>query len=318
MAVRKIYEIGLDLGNILNKGALIKDSGEVVLKKFPNKVTSEKTINPRAIKLEKDGKVLYFGVGNLNNNSQKYNREYLEEQALVMINELLPSEEYVVVDLKVGLPPQQYLSDKALEEFKNKFTLNEEIECRINNEYKKIKINSVTVFMEGYSAFKAIEAQDLLGTSKKRILGIDVGGGTTDVCDYEFYYEDDCFYPNQPITISTGIVDITKAIATAINDKHTDTVTADQVEYAIKNNLELIEDTYRIDDYKYAIEHLVNNMTNQIKDIYKIQSFELVQILGLGGGFDNFNKLTNNVINNNIVVSDELKTFGNAIGYLCQ
>ena len=62
-------------------------------------------------------------------------------------------------------------------------------------------------------------------------------------------------------------------------------------------------------------------MIRQIKEEYKIQSFETVQILGLGGGFNNFNKLTNNSISNNknnIVVSDELKQFGNAIGYLCQ
>ena len=321
MVARKVYKIGLDLGNILNKGTLIEDSGEVVLRRFANKITSEKTINPRAIKLERNGRVLHFGVGDLNNNSQKYDREYLEEQALIMINELLPNEEYVVVDLKVGLPPTQYFSDQAVELFKNKFTTGEEIECRINNNYKKIKINSITVYMEGYSAFKAVEAQGLLGDSKQRILGLDIGGGTTDICDYTFDYEDNCFYPNKPVTIPIGIVNITKAIANAINDNNADTVTQDQVEYTIKNNLELIENTYKIDDYKYSIDHLVNDMIRQIKEEYKIQSFETVQILGLGGGFNNFNKLTNNSISNNknnIVVSDELKQFGNAIGYLCQ
>lgn len=318
MAARKVYELGIDLGNIVNKGAMINESGEVILKKFANKVTSRKTANPKALKLERNGEVLFFGVGDLNNISKKYDRKYLEEQVLVMTNELLPNEEYVIIDLKLGLPPEQYFSDVAVEKFKNKFKTNEDIEFRINDKYKKVRINSVTVFMEGYSAFKAIESQRLLGKSKKRILSCDLGGGTLDVCDYEFDYDDECFYPNEPLTIECGIVNMTKAIATAINDKNTDTVTAEQVEYAIRNNLDLIEDTYKIDDYKKAINHLTNDIITKINDFYKIQSFELVQILGLGGGFDNFNKLTNNAINNDILVSDELKQFGNAIGYLCQ
>lgn len=318
MSARKIYEVAIDLGNIEVKGAIMTDNEEIILKRFANKVTSRKTANPRAIKLEKNGEVLFFGVGDLNNKSKKYDRAYLEEQVLVMINELLPNEEYVVIDLKLGLPPQQYFSDVALDKFKSKFTLDKDIEFRVNSEYKKVKINSIKVYMEGYSAFKAIETQGLLGKSKKRILGIDLGGGTLDVCDYEFDYEDNCFYPNEPMTIENGIVDMTKAIATAINDKNTDTVTAEQVEYAIRNNLDLIEDTYKLDDYKKAINHITNDIITKIQDFYGIQSFDLVQVLGLGGGFNNFNKLTDNAIENDIVVSDELKKYGNAIGFLCQ
>lgn len=318
MAARKIYEIAVDLGNIEVKGAMMTDNEEVILKRFANKVTSRKTANPKAIKLEQNGEVLFLGVGDLNNKSKKYDRAYLEEQVLVMINELLPNQDYIMVDLKLGLPPQQYFSDVALDKFKNKFTLDKDIEFRVNGQYKKVKINSVKVFMEGYSAFKAIESQELLGKSKKRILGIDLGGGTLDVCDYEFDYDDNCFYPNEPMTIENGIVDMTKAIATAINDKNTDTVTAEQVEYAIRNNLDLIEDTYKLDDYKKAINHITNDIITKIQDFYGIQSFDLVQVLGLGAGFNNFNKLTNNAIKNDIVVSDELMKFGNAIGYLCQ
>lgn len=321
MVARKIYDLSIDLGNIDNKGVFVDPQGELILESFPNKVTSKKSLNPKAIKLNKDGETLYFGVGDSNDNSKKFERKYLEEQALVMIDKLLPVgeyDDYVVVDLRLGLPPEQYQSDMALENFKSKFTVGKEIEYRIDDKYRKVKINSLKVYMECHSAFKAVEAQGLIGTSTKKILVMDIGGGTMDIIDYTFDPEDNCFYPNTPLTIEKGILDMTKSIAEAINNNNINTVTPESVEYSIRNGFELVDETYRISDYEYAISHIKNDIITKINNEFGIQSFELVQVMGLGAGFDNFNKLTNNSIDNHIKLPSQLKRFGNAIGFLCQ
>lgn len=323
MAARKIKTIAIDLGNIDIKGAMLDENGKLILKEFPNKVRTKKTLHPKAKALTKDGKTTYFGIGDLNNKSKKYNRNYLLEQVLVMTNELLPREEYVIVDLKLGLPPEQYWSDKALEDFKNNFEIDKEIKFRVGDDFERddfkiVKFNSVKVYMEGYSAFKAVEAQGILKGKTKRIIGIDLGGGTCDVCDYEYDYDDECYYPNDPLTLENGLVDMAKEIATAINNANTNTVSPEQVEAALRNDLELIDNTYKLNDYKKAISHIENDMVTKIKDAYDLQTFETVEVLGLGGGFENFIKLTSGTMESDIEVSRELRKFGNAIGYLCQ
>lgn len=323
LARTKIRELGLDLGNIVIKGAMLDDNGELVLKKIPNKVTTDKRImSSDAVKLEKDGELLFVGAGKLNNSSIKYDRNYLEQQALVMISEMFDEAkiegDYIAVDLKVGLPPKQYFSDSAVKSFKEKFTVGESIECRIRDKYRKIKINSLKVYMEGYSAYKAVESQGLLGNTTRRIISLDVGGDTSDVCDYIFNMERNQFDPQLPDTFDLGIVTLSKTIANEINDKNEDEITADQVEYAIKNDLELVEGTYKLEDYMKKSDSLKKDLIKQIKESYKLVSFKSVNILGLGGGFDTFHKLIKNEFVNVIEVPELYKIYGNAIGYLCQ
>ena len=323
---KRVREVSIDLGNIALKGAMIKDDGNVVLKTIPNKISTDKRMmNFDAVKLEVNGKLLFVGAGRLNNNSKKYDRDYLHEQALVMISELLDEAktndeeiDYIVVDLKLGLPPKQYFSDAALKAFKEKFTVGESIECRIRDKYKKIKINSLKVFMEGYSAFKAIEAQGYLNGSTRRLISLDIGGDTTDTCDYEFSTQRARYNPNLPDTIEIGIVTLSQLIANEINDRNEDEITADQVEYAIRNDFKLIEGIYNIDDYMKKADDLKKDLIKQIKDKYNLVNFKSVAILGTGGGFNTFYKLIKEDIVNVIEVPEELKVYGNAIGYLCQ
>ncbi len=316
-------ELAIDLGNIAIKAAMIGDRGELVLKKIPNKVSTDKRMmSSDAVRLEKDGQLLFVGAGKLNNSSKKYDREYLEQQVLVAISEIYDEagidEDYINIDLKLGLPPEQYFSKSALDSFKNKFTIGESIECRIRDKYKKIKINSIGVYMEGYSAYKAVENQGLLGDSTRRIISLDVGGDTSDVCDYVFNMDKNKFDPQLPGTIEAGIVTLSKTIASDINDKNEDEITADQVEYAIRNNLDLVESTYKIDDYMKNADSLKKDLIKQIKETYKLVNFKSVAILGLGGGFDTFHKLIQDEFVHVIDVPEQLKIYGNAIGYLCQ
>lgn len=323
MIVRATTEIAVDLGNIAIKGAMLDNNGALVLKKIPNKVTTDKRImSSDAVKLEKDGELLFVGAGNLNNSSIKYDRNYLEQQVLVMISELFDEAkietDYIVADLKLGLPPKQYFSDSAVNSFKAKFTVGESIECRVRGKYKKIKINSLKVYMEGYSAYKSVESQGLLGESTRRIISLDVGGDTSDVCDYIFNQDRGQFDPQLPDTFDLGIVKLSKTIADEINDKNEDEITADQVEYAIRNDLELVESTYKLEDYMKKSDSLKKELIKQLKDSYKLVSFKSVNILGLGGGFDTFHKLLKDEFVNVIEVPELYKVYGNAIGYLCQ
>ena len=104
----KFVSVGIDLGNSMLK-AVKEVSGKKVRVKVPNRIQYDKAINPKAKKVEFDGNTIFVGVGELNNNVQKHSRKHLLEQTFVMINELYPNESELKVDLRLGLPPIQYL-----------------------------------------------------------------------------------------------------------------------------------------------------------------------------------------------------------------
>ena len=80
----------------------------------------------------------------------------------------------------------------------------------------------------------------------------------------------------------------------------------------------MIEGIYNIDDYMKKADDLKKDLIKQIKDKYNLVNFKSVAILGTGGGFNTFYKLIKEDIVNVIEVPEELKVYGNAIGYLCQ
>ena len=103
----KFVSVGIDLGNSMLK-ATKELNGKKVNVKVPNRVQYEKSINPKAKKVEFNGQTIYIGIGELNNNVQKHSRKHLLEQTFVMLHELYPNESALKVDLRLGLPPVPY------------------------------------------------------------------------------------------------------------------------------------------------------------------------------------------------------------------
>lgn len=297
------------------KGASFID-GKLVLKKLPNKLQYNKTINPKARVIERNNQIIYLGVGELNNNILKHTRKNLLEQVLVMINELYPNDTELAVDLRLGLPPNQYFNNAYLNEFKNLFPVNESFEFSINGVFKKVNFNSVEVYVEGYSGFVSV-VDDI--DTKQDLLSIDVDGGTTDLCSYKYDYEDSMYYPDEVDTISTGVIDLCEEIAVYFNEKNNVDVTKDHIDQVLKNNLDYIEykdSEYSLDDYIQTIVPTINSMLNKITN--KFGQLDRYVVIGVGGGYKTFNRMIKNEISNEIKIKEDKQFYANAIGYLAQ
>lgn len=308
-------KIAVDLGNsMINAATYINN--ELKLAKLPNKIKFEKTISPKAKVLSINNQVMYVGVGDLNNNVLKHTRKNLLEQVLVMINELYPDEDNLGVELVTGLPPAQMFNDKYLEAFQNIFTNKGVMEFKINGRYKTVEITSVDVYAEGYSGF--ISLVDKINTTQN-ILSIDVGGSTTDLCNYSYDYEDDVFYPDVTDTIEKGIIDLEKAIVDKFNNDNGADIELEQIDVALRNDLRFIRyegKDYILDQYIEAMYPLINDILNKITN--KFGQLDKYYIVGIGGGYKTFNKYANQFISKQLEVDEDARFYANVTGYLEQ
>lgn len=311
----KIVQIGIDLGNSMIKGATYK-KGEIVKAKLPNRIRFDKNVNPKARVLVINDITTYVGIGKLNNNVLKHTRTNLLEQVLVMIHELYPEENNIKVDLKLGLPPEQLFNDIFLKEYQDKFTLGKDISFTIDKNSKVVNINSVEVYAEGYSGFVHVSEKI---DEKQDILSIDVGGGTTDLCNYIYDYEDDMYYPDVTHTIEDGVIDFGEEIAKLFNNTHGADIDQRQIDNILKNNLNSIDykgTQYPLENYLKALDPLVKNTMNEITNKYG--TLDKYIVVGLGGGYKTFNRMIKDNISKEIELDEETQFYANAIGYLEQ
>lgn len=311
----KIVKTSLDLGNSMLKGATYID-GKAIVCKLPNKIQFNKTVNPKARVFEIDGNIMYVGVGKLNNNVLKHTRKYLLEQALVMIHELYPNDSELKVDLKLGLPPEQLFNDSYLKEYENLFPTSKVFNYSVGGISKKVTINSVEVFAEGYSAF--VNLVDEI-TSKQDIISIDVGGGTTDLCNYSWDYEDEMYYPDETYTIKKGIINFSEEIAKYFNNKESADIQKEFIDNLLKNDIEVIEyegKEFKLSDYLVSLSPMIDDMMNDITN--KFGKLDRYIVIGIGGGYKTFNRMMNNQIKKEIKIDSEKQFYANALGYLEQ
>ena len=312
----KIVRAGLDLGNSMLKATKI-EKGQKVRVKIPNRTQYNKTLSPKAKKIEFEGNTLYVGVGELNNNVIKHNRNNLLEQTLVMIHELFEDEKELKVDLNLGLPPKQYFNESYLNDFISLFPIGKEFSYSVNGNSKKVTFNSVDVKVEGYSAF--VSNIESIGDTKQDILSIDVGGGTTDLCNYTYDYDDEMYYPDMTLTLPKGVIDFGEEIALYFNEKENADITKDLIDICLKNNKTEIEyknKKYKLEDYIKAIKPVTDDMLNKITN--KFGSLDRYVIVGTGGGYKTFNKMIKDEISKEIGLDEDSQFYGNADGYLEQ
>ena len=312
----KFVSVGIDLGNSMLKAAK-EVSGKKVRAKVPNRIQYSKTINAKAKKVEFNGQTIFVGVGELNNNVQKYSRKHLLEQTFVMINELYPNESELKVDLKLGLPPVQYFNDSHKNSFIDIFPVGKQLDFNIDGVAKKVTFVSVEVHVEGYSAF--VSNIESIGDNKQDILSIDVGGGTTDACSYSYDYDDDMYYPNDTLTIPSGVIDYAVEIANHFNEVENADIDSKYIDNLLKNNIEVIEykgGKYSLENYLSAIEPIVNDTTNKITN--KFGELDRYIVVGIGGGYKTYNRMIKDRIAAEIVLDEDAQFYGNSEGYLEQ
>lgn len=312
----KFVSAGIDLGNSMLKGVK-EESNKKVRVKVPNRIQYNKSINPKAKKVEFNGQTIFIGVGELNNNVQKHSRKHLLEQTFVMLNELFPDEPELKVDLRLGLPPIQYFNNSHKSNFANMFPIGKQFEFTINDLSKKVTFVSLEIFVEGYSAF--VSNIDSIGDNKQDILTIDVGGGTTDVCSFSYDYDDEMYYPNDTLTIPKGVIDYSLEISKYFNEVENADISSQYIDSLLKNNIEEIEykgNKYNIKNYLSAIEPIVYDTTNKITN--KFGELDRYIVVGVGGGYKTYNFIIKDRISLEIKIDEDSQFFGNAEGYLEQ
>ena len=312
----KFVSIGIDLGNSMLKAAK-EESNRKVRAKVPNRIQYDKTINPKAKKVEFNGQTIFVGVGELNNNVQKHSRKHLLEQAFVMINELYPNESELKVDLRLGLPPVQYFNDSYKSSFVDIFPVGKQFDFIVNGISKKVTFVSIEIFVEGYSAF--VSNIESIGDNKQDILSIDVGGGTTDICSFSYDYDDEMYYPNDTLTIPKGVIDYGQEIAKHFNEVENADISSKYIDSLLKNNIEEIEykgKKYKLENYLNSIEPIVNDTTNKITN--KFGELDRYIVVGIGGGYKTYNRIVKDRIASEIKLDEDSQFYGNAEGYLEQ
>ncbi|WP_455539536.1 hypothetical protein [Terrisporobacter sp.] len=318
----EIKELNLDLGNLELKAVGFDSNDNVILKTLHNKILqgSEDTLSPDARYLNYNDRRIWVGEGTLNNNIAKYSREFLVEQMLVMSCEVY-NDDYLILDLKLGLPPSQYKEDTHRNELISKFELNKEYKFKIrkNNKWidKTIKINNIDVKIEGYSAF--ISIADDINNNGRDLLICDVGGNTTDAIKFSWSNKYQKFIPSTPFTISKGQVAMITDIQQKINSIHGADISFDKVDECILYNVEKIlygGYSYEINDYINAASDSADLIINQLTD--KFGSLDNYELILLGGGHKLFNKLKSDKIKHQTNICDADRFYANALGYSMQ
>lgn len=307
-------DASVDLGNLMLKGAT-EFGGQVATVKLPNKYSNQATLSDRVRCIEIDGEKLYIGVGKLNNNALKHTRENLLEQTLVMIAELYPNATNLKVNLKLGLPYQLYDDNNCVDELKAKFPIGKPISHKINGIDRITEISNVDVLVEGYSAF--ISMLEKLGM-KQRVLIIDVGGETIDLCSFKYDYTENEYDYEKAYTINQGVINLTKEIATNINKTLGADVSGEYIDELLRVGQPLFYGAkeHSIGDYVGTIETTVKTIINTIVNEYgKLDNYYIV---GVGGGYEVFNAIANQQIKANIELSANDRFYANVLGYLEQ
>lgn len=320
----QVYEVGLDLGNRKTKGSRYNEEGELVLANIDNRVQATASIdkeNSRVV--EYNNKTLVVGVGDLNNNTYKHTRDFIMEQTLVMLNELYPNKHTLKVKIKTGIPADHFFNVSYVENLKEKFITKKWIEYKVtdvnnvnNMVTKRVWIDDVVIGAEGYSAFMTVGSR--VGVRQK-ILIVDVGGGTTDLCSFAYQYETQSYKPVDVMTIDKGVIALTSEITNYMNDMESSDIHYDQIDYLLRNNIPTVEyggQELVINDYMHIIEPTVSKMINNITN--KFGHLNGYYIIGIGGGYDTFNAIANKYIKSSVEIDDTLKFYANCIGYLKQ
>lgn len=277
--------LGIDLGNYG-----VKTSEKVnFLSKFSETSFTEEN------KVIYNEKTIFLGGGEF---STDWNKSKKESTLPLLFSAIYKSSKDNVNQVVVGLPIQQYKSNK--QELKE---LIENNRCaRVNN--RQLIIEDIEVAPEGASAYYNIEYNKRIDIGNKQLIMLDIGGRTTDVS----------MFINKKIsdikTISVGMLNVYQDIIDTINTEYTENFTLEDGELILKEGLFLDGENKDVSFIKPILQKHFNSI---YKDLQLKFNLSKGYVFLTGGGSDIFKKAFANRLNNIIVSSNPL--WDNAIGF---
>lgn len=308
-----MMKLAIDLGNS-NIKFVADINGAIALKAIRSLVTTNSLDTNYVVSHQ--SKTLHFGVGDSLVEVDKTDRKYIKETILLGVYELYgASEKAVDVDLALGLPLDLYKSSKRADfEDKVKTLTNVVIDGEVNGEPVLVKVKSVTVCAEGYSAFMNL-AKDI--DKDYAALIVDIGFGTT---DYIGVTHTGKWQIDGYGTVDKGLYDIFDAVKAEVLDKEKIKALNDvlAVENKFLNNPMVLTKTgeFDINNYLYAAKPAVDSIITALNK--KFPDMHSRKIYVVGGGAELFTKIAGVSLQHKQDIKLATRLYANAIGYLLQ
>lgn len=262
---------------------------------------------------------LHFGVGDSLVEVDKTNRKYIKETILLGAYELYgPSESAVDIDLALGLPLDLYKSSKKVD-FENKVRnlTNAVLAGEVNGAPVVVKVKSIKICSEGYSAF--INMLPSIDPNYSALI-FDVGFGTTDAIGVTFNKNLNKWQVDGYITVDKGLYNIYDAIKDEVLDKEKtkDINDVSKVETIFLNNPIVLTETgeFDINKYLYAAKEVTSSIVTDVNK--KFPDMMSRKIYAVGGGAKLFDSITGDSLPHKQSIDEATSLYANGVGYLLQ
>ena len=319
-------KVGFDAGASRIKIAFINPkTGEEIVKEFPHRVllnASTSNASDGALIQIKDGKLRRVGSteGKSSRVDRKVNYKHLEEVILyvayIVKKELNIADTYISLELNTLLPPKQFLTNGK--EYKEKIEAFGTITGRVN-EIDEIQAiiskNSVKLCCEGATLLNALDIDKLLGedVNTNKLTLIDAGSSTVDLVALE--KRGGQWVVINAITLdNVGGAYMLDAISKELEKKYTgQDFPSDRLEKDMYYQLRNDSEVYKVLDVVHYADDVVESMEEELEQFHKAG---LAIITGGAAELFNESKVFRKIVPNSILVPENLRTFGNAIGAL--
>ncbi|WP_337531830.1 ParM/StbA family protein [Zhenhengia sp.] len=302
-----VKNLGLDMGNSTICVAGINDKGEII-KAYTNSVYSMDTALISGDIIECKGTKLALGVGQTTlSNVDKTNREYIEHQILWAVNKLYGSGTHYI-NLGVGLPISIYKAKK--EEFAEKLKGFGTIEGVVNGKEVSVNLVDVKVQAEGYAALRILT--NYIDRDNTTLI-IDIGMKTTDVILIEWNGK---FTISNYGTTNIALYDMYKVLQDKIASEGVE-VTIEQIDKKFQSNKSIIrteKGDFNLVEHLGDTIHICRDIMKDIEN--KFGKTILHDKIFVGGGSEKFLGAVEGQVRNNLEAPQELRWYGNALGYL--
>lgn len=318
----EIKKIAIDLGSSSLK-IVGKVNGESKYKRISSKV-SLNAMDTNCI-VETTTRKLYFGVGTSLASNDKTSREYIEETILLATQQIYGDEidGMITLDIALGLPLSLYKSEGKRNAFDSRLKniTNKIISGTVNGQEISIKINSIHVYAEGYSAFIALY-EKIVDTTAFMIL--DIGYRTTDIISIDVTEDKEYIISNYK-TINKGMMEVLDEMGKKILSDIGYEWSADTIENKLLYSPKIKKgiETYDINDFIDTAGSVVKSILNEM--LLYFPDAESRNLYLVGGGSCIIDNIVKNLIEKKEINCDTLLLgtqselmYANVEGYFIQ
>ena len=260
--------LGLDIGNLTT--VCVSENNEVV---FESRLKPYQQLNRFSGNdvFEIDNQKFIFEEGYFENNLIKHEKENFINLVYYAIAKTCDSNS---IFLTVGVPAGQYNSER--ENIRRTLMQNSCKTAKLNNKLRSITIEDVFVAPEGYGV--KVEALTAINNNSKTLV-IDIGGGTTDVAEFD---EKGKFIGGK--SVKKGLIDLYKEVADTLDNEYRLSVSLEDARKYFDGELSVKNDSFEeVTEYKkYALLNLGKYLLNELRGMYT--NLSQYNIILSGGG----------------------------------